>query len=112
MVIVEEDHGIRVITLAGNSTGATFSDSHDEPWGCCPKVEDDVALGTYVDGNFQAISNSIMMNGSYSACDPVGPCKDLGCYRTQGKDGKKDRNKMEKIATESEQTYVEGCCDR
>ncbi|XP_031396187.1 uncharacterized protein LOC116207404 [Punica granatum] len=67
----EDDRGIRVITLAGNNMGATFRGGQDEKMGGGPEEEnDDDALGTYVNSNFQAINNSIMMGGSYSGNDP------------------------------------------
>ncbi|XP_050376786.1 uncharacterized protein LOC126794170 [Argentina anserina] len=78
----EDEHGVRIITLAGNNTGATLRselDDHQEnprkrgghhglhqgvPHG------DGEGLSTYVNSNFQAVNNSLMMGGSYTTNDP------------------------------------------
>ncbi|KAL9669988.1 hypothetical protein QQ045_007538 [Rhodiola kirilowii] len=60
----EDDHrrGLRIITLAGSNQGATMhGELMDDPY---------EALGTYVNSNFQAINNSIMIGGSYTTNDP------------------------------------------
>ncbi|XP_058105120.1 uncharacterized protein LOC131248720 [Magnolia sinica] len=65
----DDEHGIRVVTLAGNNTGATMRadlgellDGHG--------VDPHELLGAYTNSNYQAVNNSIMMDGSYSAEDP------------------------------------------
>ncbi|KAG8374496.1 hypothetical protein BUALT_Bualt10G0000900 [Buddleja alternifolia] len=70
----EDENGVRVITLAGNNLGATMrGDMMDEkpagPQGLSslPEHED---FATYVNSNFQAINNSIMLGGSYNTNDP------------------------------------------
>ncbi|XP_021896629.1 uncharacterized protein LOC110813694 [Carica papaya] len=76
----DDKHGVRVVTLAGNNTGATMrSDSDDVKPGNAydglvsagekaAGAED--ALSTYVNSNFQAVNNSIMLESSYSTNDP------------------------------------------
>ncbi|KAL9680289.1 hypothetical protein QQ045_018167 [Rhodiola kirilowii] len=67
----DDDHrGLRIITLAGSNQGATM---HGELMDDKANTDDDdpyEALGTYVNSNFQAINNSIMMEGSYTTNDP------------------------------------------
>ncbi|KAL6006638.1 hypothetical protein ACLOJK_032131 [Asimina triloba] len=64
----DDDRGVRVITLAGNNTGATMRAGLGE------MLEgqgfDHEMLGAYANSNCQAVNNSIMMNGSYTAEDP------------------------------------------
>ncbi|KAF2313563.1 hypothetical protein GH714_011743 [Hevea brasiliensis] len=70
-----DEHGIRIITLAGTNTGATMRSALDEkapnnaPQGGVSTGEPD-ALDTYVNSNFQAINNSIMLGSSYNTNDP------------------------------------------
>lgn len=68
----EEDLGVRIITLAGNNTGATMRSELDEktdkPLGV--SFGEPEALGTYVNSNFQAVNNSIMLGSSYTTNDP------------------------------------------
>ncbi|GER57878.1 oxidoreductases [Striga asiatica] len=59
----EEEQGVGMITLAGNNVGATMQGDVDE----VEQLED---LATYVNSNFQAINNSIMMGGGYKTNDP------------------------------------------
>lgn len=67
----EDDHGVRIVTLAGTNTGATLRSEQGEkspPQGV--SLDEPEALSTYVNSNFQAINNSIMLGGSYSTNDP------------------------------------------
>lgn len=67
----EDDHGTRIITLAGTNVGASMRGEMDEKAGLegvSPGEHE--ALKTYVNSNFQSINNSIMMGGSYSTNDP------------------------------------------
>lgn len=75
----EDEHGMRIITLAGNNTGATMRselDDHHEKrkhgLGHHQGVQngEPEGLSTYVNSNFQAINNSLMMGGSYTTNDP------------------------------------------
>ena len=61
----DDEHGIRILTLAGTNTGSTMrADLND-------KLSDNSELpGAYANSNCQALNNSIMMNGSYTAEDP------------------------------------------
>ncbi|KAL3348026.1 hypothetical protein AABB24_021587 [Solanum stoloniferum] len=67
----EDDHGTRIITLAGTNVGASMRGEMDEKAGIegvSPGEHE--ALKTYVNSNFQSINNSIMMGGSYCTNDP------------------------------------------
>ncbi|KAJ7947145.1 Oxidoreductase [Quillaja saponaria] len=63
----------RIVTLAGTNTGASLRSELDDKHG---KTPHDVSLGeaeplsAYVNNNFQAINNTIMLDGSYSTNDP------------------------------------------
>ncbi|KAF5729806.1 hypothetical protein HS088_TW20G00171 [Tripterygium wilfordii] len=65
----EDGHGVRIITLAGTNAGATMrselQDDKDLSIGDQPEP-----MNTYVNSNFQAVNNSIMMESSYSTNDP------------------------------------------
>ncbi|RDX96260.1 hypothetical protein CR513_21107, partial [Mucuna pruriens] len=64
-----DEHDMRIITLAGTNDGATLRSQVDEKSG---KSSDDEpeTLSTFVNSNFQAVNNSIMLGGSYQANDP------------------------------------------
>ncbi|MBA0552135.1 hypothetical protein Goshw_019006 [Gossypium schwendimanii] len=70
----DDEHSVGIITLAGNNVGATMRSELDEK--SSPQyrisVGDDEAdaMSTYVNSNFQAVNNSIMLGSSYSANDP------------------------------------------
>ncbi|KAK4271729.1 hypothetical protein QN277_020376 [Acacia crassicarpa] len=66
----EEDDGVRIITLTGNNTGATLRSELEEKLGQSHGSEESEELSTYVNSNFQAINNSMMLGGSYEANDP------------------------------------------
>ncbi|CAK9170318.1 unnamed protein product [Ilex paraguariensis] len=79
----EDDHGVRIITLAGSNYGATIRSeledikaSNSSPQlgvslgGGGDDQEHEESLSTYVNSNFQAINNSIIMGGGYSSNDP------------------------------------------
>lgn len=79
----DENHGVRIVTLAGSNTGAAMRGElddnnakarghHVQGHGGPPSQNDheEEGLGTYVNSNFQAINNSIMLGGSYSTNDP------------------------------------------
>ncbi|XP_057956237.1 uncharacterized protein LOC131149632 [Malania oleifera] len=73
-----DDHGIRIITLAGSNTGAAMRGEYSSDELKSDKTrlpgrqmhDGDDALSTYVNSNFQAINNSIMLGGDYSTNDP------------------------------------------
>ncbi|MED6137131.1 hypothetical protein PIB30_062062 [Stylosanthes scabra] len=76
----DDDHGVRIITLAGTNDGATLkgelddkspgkSSSHHHHHHDHDDVEAE-PLSTYVNSNFQAINNSMMIGGSFHANDP------------------------------------------
>jgi hypothetical protein len=66
----DDEHGTRIITLAGNNEGATLRSELDDKSGKYSSHDEPEALSTYVNSNFQAINNSIMLGGSYHANDP------------------------------------------
>jgi hypothetical protein len=66
----DDEHGTRIITLAGNNEGATLRSELDAKSGKYSSHDEPEALSTYVNSNFQAINNSIMLGGSYHANDP------------------------------------------
>ncbi|KAM1025366.1 hypothetical protein ACFX13_039246 [Malus domestica] len=74
----EDEHGVRIITLAGSNTGATLRSELDHEnmnksgglHGGGPAFGDADGLSTYVNSNFQAVNNSLMMGGSYTTNDP------------------------------------------
>ncbi|XP_009591223.1 uncharacterized protein [Nicotiana tomentosiformis] len=93
----EDDHGTRIITLAGTNVGASMRGEMDEK----PGLEgvspgENEALKTYVNSNFQSINNSIMLGGSYCTNDP-GVHLDISDYVDQetptpkGQGNKKER---------------------
>ncbi|RAL48230.1 hypothetical protein DM860_005654 [Cuscuta australis] len=63
-----------VITLAGTNTGASMRGEMGKKLsgveGENEEEEEEEQLKTYVNSNFQAINNSIMLGGSYSSNDP------------------------------------------
>ncbi|GMH13879.1 hypothetical protein Nepgr_015720 [Nepenthes gracilis] len=61
-----DESGIRIITIAGTNTGATM---HGE-LGDRDDASDNEGSGTYVNSNFQAVNNSIMLGASYTGKDP------------------------------------------
>ncbi|MED6155076.1 hypothetical protein PIB30_002286 [Stylosanthes scabra] len=74
----DDDRGVRIITLAGTNDGATLkgelddkspgkTSSHHHHHDHDVEAE---PLSTYVNSNFQAINNSMMIGGSFHANDP------------------------------------------
>ncbi|XP_027363832.1 uncharacterized protein LOC113871166 [Abrus precatorius] len=66
----DEEHGLSMITLAGNNNGATMKSALDEKSDTTSHGDEPETLSTYVNSNFQAINNSVMLGGSYQANDP------------------------------------------
>lgn len=71
----DDEKGVRIITLTGTNTGANLrSELDDKPAdlssGEPALLGESEALSTYVNSNFQAVNNSIMMGGSYNTNDP------------------------------------------
>lgn len=105
----EDDHGIRIITLAGTNTGATMRSELDEKLGKLPdglSFGEPDALGTYVNSNFQAVNNSIMLGSNYNTNDPGVHLDISDTFEHRGhkpeKHGKKGRKK-DKEAFKSDQ---------
>lgn len=98
----EDEHGTRIITLAGTNEGATLRSEMDEKSGKYFSHEEPELLSTYVNSNFQAINNSIMLGGNYHANDP-GVHMDIEDFtenpqnhRKTEKHGKKEKKEKEK----------------
>ncbi|XP_040987777.1 uncharacterized protein LOC121235494 [Juglans microcarpa x Juglans regia] len=108
----QDDQGVRIVTLAGTNTGATLRSEMDEkaspPHGVSLGESED--LRTYVNSNFQAINNSIMMGGSYNTHDPGVHVDILDYFDSKGhkpdKHGKKGKRK-EKESSKSDQQTTE-----
>lgn len=69
----DDDRGVRIITLAGTNNGATMrSDNVDDKSKTHNLDHDDEpdAFNTFVNSNFQAVNNSIMLDSSYNTNDP------------------------------------------
>ena len=67
----DDEHGVRIITLAGNNDGATLrSELEEKSAKTSPHGVEPEPLSTFVNSNFQAINNSMMLGGSYQANDP------------------------------------------
>uniref|UniRef100_A0A1J3DMY5 Uncharacterized protein n=1 Tax=Noccaea caerulescens TaxID=107243 RepID=A0A1J3DMY5_NOCCA len=67
----KEDDGIRVITLSGSNIGAimkTDLDNNNNHGGDNHELDD--FRSTFVNSNFQAVNNSIMMGAHYETNDP------------------------------------------
>ncbi|XP_022136757.1 uncharacterized protein LOC111008382 isoform X2 [Momordica charantia] len=99
---VVDDQGSSVITLAGTNTGATM---RAELNGKTTKLEgaagdENEALTSYINSNFQAINNSIMFGGSYSGNDP-GVHMDISDLHEEGHKGDKGGAKAKKVAKEN-----------
>ena len=71
----DDEKGVRIITLAGTNSGAILRGELNDKSADLNKGEpallaDSEALSTYVNSNFQAVNNSLMMGGSYKTNDP------------------------------------------
>lgn len=67
----DDDHGTRIITLAGTNVGASIRGEMEEKVGIEGDTkEENEAMKTYVNSNFQSLNNSIMLGGSYCTSDP------------------------------------------
>ncbi|KDP42685.1 hypothetical protein JCGZ_23625 [Jatropha curcas] len=106
----DDEHGVRIITLAGTNTGATMRSELDDKPNYNPQGlsgDEPEALGTYVNSNFQAINNSIMIGGSYNTNDPgvhldISDIFEHHAYRPDTKHARKGKRK-EKEAVKSDQ---------
>ncbi|XP_077245929.1 uncharacterized protein LOC143885613 [Tasmannia lanceolata] len=66
----DAQHGTRIITLAGNNSGATMRADLGEKFKSSEEHELDMLGTCVVNSNFQAANNSIMLSGSYTSHDP------------------------------------------
>ncbi|KAG2680594.1 hypothetical protein I3760_11G105600 [Carya illinoinensis] len=109
----QDDNGVRIVTLAGNNTGATLRSEMDEKASPLHGVSlgEPEDLTTYVNSNFQAINNSIMMGGSYNTNDPGVHVDIVDYFDSKGqnpadKQGKKGKRK-EKESSKTDQQVSE-----
>ncbi|KAI4370823.1 hypothetical protein MLD38_019130 [Melastoma candidum] len=86
----DDNHGVSVITLTGTNIGATMRGEMEGKHEGVSAGEPD-ELSTYVNSNFQAVNNSIMMRGSYTANDP-GVHLDISDFVEQRGHGKPDKH--------------------
>lgn len=103
----DEDGGVRIITLAGTNNGATLRSELDEKSGQSLHGGEPEALSTYVNSNFQAVNNSMMLGGSYQANDPgvhldVSEFTEPQGHREKGEKLGKKAKKKEKETTKSD----------
>ncbi|CAH2048135.1 unnamed protein product [Thlaspi arvense] len=70
----KEEDGVRVITLSGSNQGATMKteldDNHEDHRNNRNGGHELDFLTTFVNSNFQAVNNSIMMGAKYETHDP------------------------------------------
>ncbi|VVA96178.1 unnamed protein product [Arabis nemorensis] len=66
----EDEDGIRVITLSGSNVGATMKTELDNNHGDRKGDHELEFSSTYVNSNFQAVNNSIMIGANYETHDP------------------------------------------
>ncbi|XP_022733880.1 uncharacterized protein LOC111287524 [Durio zibethinus] len=104
----DDEHGERIITLCGNNAGATMRSELDEkssPHGI--SLDEPDSLSTYVNSNFQAVNNSIMLGGSYNTNDPGVHLDVSDIFEHEGKKKPADKprrrgKKKEKDSSQSE----------
>lgn len=110
----QDEHGVRIITLAGTNTGATMRSELDEklpnnaPQDGVSGGEPE-ALDTYVNSNFQAVNNSIMLGSSYNTNDPgvhleISDIIEQRGYNKPNKHAKKGKKKDKEVLKSDQQT--------
>ncbi|CAI9757671.1 unnamed protein product [Fraxinus pennsylvanica] len=99
----QDDDGFRMITLSGTNLGANMRGEMDEkptgPQGV--ELGDTEELTAYVNNNFQASNNSIMLGGSFNTKDP-GVHLDISEYVDHNAHHLKRGKKGEKGGSESD----------
>uniref|UniRef100_A0A6N2KF67 Uncharacterized protein n=1 Tax=Salix viminalis TaxID=40686 RepID=A0A6N2KF67_SALVM len=117
----DDDHGTRIITLAGTNTGATMRSELDDQK---PKKltdgessgEPDQESGTYVNSNFQALNNSIMFNSHYNTNDPGVHMEISDTFEPHGlkpgKHGKKGKKKDKGLKYENYSDHSSSSSDQ
>ncbi|GMJ00489.1 hypothetical protein like AT1G63310 [Hibiscus trionum] len=102
-----DEHGTRIITLAGSNAGATMRSELDEKSGSPHGISigEPDTLSTYVNSNFQAVNNSIMLGSSYNTNDPGVHLDISDVYQHEGKksaDKHRRGKKTDKDSTKTE----------
>ncbi|XP_050236773.1 uncharacterized protein LOC126686670 [Mercurialis annua] len=100
----DDEAGIRMVTLAGTNMGATMRTELDDQIGTDNQqraASESEPLATYVNSNFQAVNNSMMLGSSYSTHDP-GVHLDIShlhhAHQPADKHGKANTKKKQKDA--------------
>ncbi|KAK8658318.1 hypothetical protein V6N13_036526 [Hibiscus sabdariffa] len=101
-----DEHGVRIITLAGSNAGATMRSELDEKSGSPPGISlgEPDTLSTYVNSNFQAVNNSIMLGSSYKTNDPGVHLDISDVYEQEGKKSEDKHRRGKKTGKGSAQT--------
>uniref|UniRef100_A0A1J3EZ17 Uncharacterized protein n=2 Tax=Noccaea caerulescens TaxID=107243 RepID=A0A1J3EZ17_NOCCA len=111
----KEEDGIRVITLSGSNLGATMKtelDNNNHHGDSYKKGDHELDfLTTYVNSNFQAVNNSIMIGAKYETHDPGVHVEISGDVETpsmkapaRGSKGKKEKTHVRSDRRESQHT--------
>ncbi|CAH8321588.1 unnamed protein product [Eruca vesicaria subsp. sativa] len=107
----EEEDGIGVITLSGTNLGATMKTELDDNHAHNYKNGDHEldSLTTFVNSNFQAVNNSIMMGAKYETHDPgvhldISGDVEKPLMKAPARGKKKDKNHVRRDRRESEHT--------
>ncbi|CAA7053928.1 unnamed protein product [Microthlaspi erraticum] len=108
----KEEDGIRVITLSGSNLGATMktevdnnnNSNHGDSYKKGGHELD--FLTTFVNSNFQAVNNSIMISAKYETHDPGVHVEISGDVETpaRGSKGKKEKTRVRSDRRESQHT--------
>ncbi|KAL4384262.1 hypothetical protein GQ457_15G011550 [Hibiscus cannabinus] len=102
----DDEHGVRIITLAGSNAGATMRSELDEKSGSPPGISlgEPDTLSTYVNSNFQAVNNSIMLGSSYNTNDPGVHLDISDVYEHEGNKSEDKHRRGKKTGKGSAQT--------
>ncbi|KAF8058389.1 hypothetical protein N665_1246s0009 [Sinapis alba] len=110
----EEEDGLRAITLSGTNLGATMkTELDDNHVGNYKNGDHELdSLTTFVNSNFQAVNNSIMIGAKYETHDPgvhldiSGDVEEKPSMKApaRGSRGKKDKTPVKRDRRESEHT--------
>ncbi|KAK1303267.1 hypothetical protein QJS10_CPB11g00615 [Acorus calamus] len=113
----ESDRGMKVITLAGSNMGATMRANLDEISEGDGGIyaDDETTLSAYANSNYQAVNNSIVLDGSCDAEDPgvhivitdYASTNDHGFHEVE-KEHKKEKKKDKEKEKEKEKEKKKG----
>ncbi|KAJ0106387.1 hypothetical protein Patl1_17366 [Pistacia atlantica] len=107
----DDDHGVRIITLAGTNTGASMRSELDDKQNVHHALSqgEGEPMNTYVNSNFQSVNNSIMFSSQYNTNDPGVHMDITDVFEHQGhqkpdKHGKKGKKKDKEAFKSDQQT--------